>query len=258
MSVKACGLSDVGQSRSHNEDCFAIDADHGLFLVADGMGGHGHGEVASQLAVEAIRNAMLQNDARSGGGNSPSAEGIQPHAARLAAAFRVAHDSVVHAMREDSTLLGMGTTAVGCAIHDEIAAFAHVGDSRAYRLRDDELELVTEDHTWVNEQVMAGYLSADQARSHPLKSVVTRAIGGDREIAVDLREIEVRDGDLYPALQRRSEHHAERPGHPRLSGGRRIPGRDLPPAGRCRQRTWRSGQHNRPGLGDRDLLGKAG
>lgn len=197
MSVKACGLSDVGQSRSHNEDCFAIDSDHGLFLVADGMGGHGHGEVASQLAVEAIRNAMLQNDARSGGGNSPSAEGIQPHAARLAAAFRVAHDSVVHAMREDSALLGMGTTAVGCAIHDEIAAFAHVGDSRAYRLRDDNLELVTEDHTWVNEQVMAGYLSADQARSHPLKSVVTRAIGGDREIAVDLREIEVRDGDLY-------------------------------------------------------------
>lgn len=197
MSVKACGLSDVGQSRSHNEDCFAIDADHGLFLVADGMGGHGHGEVASQLAVEAIRNAMLENDARSAGGNSPSAEGIRPHAARLAAAFREAHNTVVHAMREDSTLLGMGTTAVGCAIHDEIAAFAHVGDSRAYRLRDDDLELVTEDHTWVNEQVMAGYLSADQARSHPLKSVVTRAIGGDREIAVDVREIEVRDGDVY-------------------------------------------------------------
>lgn len=197
MSVKACGLSDVGQSRSHNEDCFAIDADHGLFLVADGMGGHGHGEVASQLAVEAIRNAMLENDARSAGGNSPSAEGIRPHAARLAAAFREAHNKVVHAMREDSTLLGMGTTAVGCAIHDEIAAFAHVGDSRAYRLRDDDLELVTEDHTWVNEQVMAGYLSADQARSHPLKSVVTRAIGGDREIAVDVREIEVRDGDVY-------------------------------------------------------------
>ncbi|MEE9472674.1 MAG: Stp1/IreP family PP2C-type Ser/Thr phosphatase [Acidimicrobiia bacterium] len=197
MSVRACGLSDVGQSRSHNEDCFAIDAEHGLFLVADGMGGHGHGEVASQLAVEAIRHAMLQDDAQTGGANSPSAEGIQPHAARLAAAFRVAHNSVVHAMREDSTLLGMGTTAVGCAIHGDIAAFAHVGDSRAYRLRDDELELVTEDHTWVNEQVMAGYLSADQARSHPLKSVVTRAIGGDREITVDLREIEVRDGDLF-------------------------------------------------------------
>ena len=196
VSVKACGLSDVGQSRSHNEDCFAIDAEHGLFLVADGMGGHGHGEVASQLAIEAIRNAMLENEGRPGGANS-SAEGIQPHAARLAAAFRAAHNTVVHAMREDSTLLGMGTTAVGCAIHNDIAAFAHVGDSRAYRLRDDELELVTEDHTWVNEQVMAGYLSADQARSHPLKSVVTRAIGGDREIAVDVREIEIRNGDLY-------------------------------------------------------------
>lgn len=195
--VKACGLSDVGKSRSHNEDCFAIDADHGLYLVADGMGGHGHGEVASQLAVEAIRSAMLENDARSAGGNSRSAEGIGPHAARLAAAFRTAHNTVVHAMREDSTLLGMGTTAVGCAIQDEVAAFAHVGDSRAYRLREDDLELVTEDHTWVNEQVMAGYLSADQARSHPLKSVVTRAIGGDREIAVDVREIEVRDGDIY-------------------------------------------------------------
>lgn len=197
MLVKACGLSDVGQSRSHNEDCFSIDTENGVFLVADGMGGHGHGEVASQLAIEAIREAMLAKSAGKEVDRLQAAEEIEPHTARLAAAFREAHKKVVSAMREDSSLLGMGTTAVGFALRGKIAAVAHVGDSRAYRLREDRLELVTEDHTWVNEQVMAGYLSEDQARSHPLKSVVTRAIGGDREIAVDLREIEVRDGDLY-------------------------------------------------------------
>jgi serine/threonine protein phosphatase PrpC len=197
LSIKACGLSDVGQSRSHNEDCFAIEAEVGLFLVADGMGGHGHGEVASQLAIEAIREAMMGRKPDTEPPTSQTAGEIKPHSTRLAAAFRQAHKKVVEAMREDNALLGMGTTAVGFALHDEIAAVAHVGDSRAYRLRDDELVLVTEDHTWVNEQVMAGYLSVDQARSHPLKSVVTRAIGGDRDIAVDLREIEVRDGDLY-------------------------------------------------------------
>ena len=197
MQVRACGLSDVGRSRTHNEDCFDIDADQGLFLVADGMGGHGHGEVASRLAIEAIREAMIGSGPKSEGSQTASDAGMRPHAARLCAAFQAAHQKVVEAMQEDTSLLGMGTTAVGFAHESDIGVIAHVGDSRVYRLRDGELEQITQDHTWVNEQVMAGYLSADQAKSHPLKSVVTRAIGGDRDVQVDVREIELKAGDLF-------------------------------------------------------------
>lgn len=91
----------------------------------------------------------------------------------------------------------MGTTVVGLVVGNGAAVVAHVGDSRAYRLRGGELELVTDDHTWVNEQVKAGYLSQDQARTHPLKSVVTRAVGGDHEVEVDVRELELEAGDLF-------------------------------------------------------------
>jgi len=91
----------------------------------------------------------------------------------------------------------MGTTVVGFLLDGSLAAVAHVGDSRAYRLRDGRLDQLTQDHTWVHEQVMAGFLSQEQARSHPLKNVVTRALGGEAEVIVDVREIEVRAGDLY-------------------------------------------------------------
>src|SRR4029450_11279934 len=92
---------------------------------------------------------------------------------------------------------GMGTTVVGLLLAGATAAVAHVGDSRAYRLRDGRLEQLTQDHTWVNEQVGAGFLSKEQARSHPLKNVVTRALGGESDVLVDVRELDVRPGDLY-------------------------------------------------------------
>jgi protein phosphatase len=91
----------------------------------------------------------------------------------------------------------MGTTVVGLLLDGTSAAVAHVGDSRAYRLRDGKLELLTQDHTWVNEQVVAGFLSEEQARAHPLKNVVTRALGGEAEVDIDVREWPVAHGDLY-------------------------------------------------------------
>jgi protein phosphatase len=104
---------------------------------------------------------------------------------------------VLSAIRQDHRLYGMGTTVVAFYLDGDVAAVAHVGDSRAYRLRGDELELLTQDHTWVNEQVVAGYLTEDQARLHPLKNVVTRALGGEREVVVDVREEHVQAGDVY-------------------------------------------------------------
>jgi serine/threonine protein phosphatase PrpC len=197
MKLNACGLSDVGRSRSHNEDSMRIDPDRGLFVVADGMGGHGHGDVASRVAIEAIVDYMAGAFDRWGDGQELDRSGARQEAVELEYSIHAAHRSVVEAVVEDETLAGMGTTVVGLVAGADAVAVAHVGDSRVYRLRDGSLELMTEDHTWVYEQVKAGYLSPEQARSHPLKSVVTRAVGGDHQVEVDVRELPVGPGDIF-------------------------------------------------------------
>ena len=184
MRVHASGLSDVGRSRNHNEDYFEIAGEGRLCVIADGMGGHGHGDLASRIAVDAIRGCV-ESDAADG----PS--GL------LRRAINQAHEMLLERVAADEELLGMGTTAVVMMVDGANGVVAHVGDSRAYRLRHGELQQLTEDHSWVNEQVRAGFLSVDQARSHPLKNVVTRALGGDSEIQVDVVEVQVEPDDLY-------------------------------------------------------------
>lgn len=124
-------------------------------------------------------------------------ERLARHARLLKSAVRKAHDNVLTAISKDGSLQGMGTTVVGMLLAGPTAAVAHVGDSRAYRLRNGRLDQLTQDHTWVHEQVMAGLLSQEQARSHPLKNVVTRALGGESDVLVDVREVQVQPGDLY-------------------------------------------------------------
>jgi protein phosphatase len=161
------------------------------------MGGHSHGEIASRIAVEAIRDFVAKtadHDATLPFDLDPR---IGRHSNRIKAAIRIAHDKVLKAIRQDASLHGMGTTVVGLLVDGDSAAIAHVGDSRCYRLRDGKLELLTQDHTWVNEQVVAGFLSEEQARVHPLKNVVTRALGGDADVEVDVREWKVAPGDLF-------------------------------------------------------------
>ncbi len=195
MRVSACGLTDPGRVRSHNEDFFEIDRERDLYVVADGMGGHSHGEVASKMAVEAIQRFVRRAESEDDTWPFTYDSRLKRHSNVLKAAVRLAHDQVLSAIRDDGSLHGMGTTVVGCLMHNGTAALAHVGDSRAYRLRGGRLELLTEDHTWVNEQVVAGFLSKEQARDHPLKNVVTRALGGETEVAVDVREIGLEPGD---------------------------------------------------------------
>lgn len=190
-------MSDVGLARSHNEDCFGIDAENRLAVVADGMGGHSHGEVASRIAVQSIHDTVSktahQEDSSVDGNGSKN----EVQSRVLAEAMRRAHQQVLGAIREDGSLYGMGTTVVGFLLQGDKAVVAHVGDSRAYRVHQDRLELLTQDHTWVNEQVVAGFLSAEQARVHPLKNVITRALGGESDVIVDTREFAVEEGDLY-------------------------------------------------------------
>jgi serine/threonine protein phosphatase PrpC len=314
LRVRACGLSDVGLTRVHNEDYFEIDPRHRLYVVADGMGGHSAGEVAAQIAVRAIHDFIEKSvdretswslrptlshpikvppglapapasapappsaasatkapsapttsasgaaaapayspavaaPASHAGQAAPPAQAVQAarkaqpaaawaagtaagalpgeqsaaaaaaaaspspglpsppppppddrlarHSRLLKMAVRKAHDNVLTAISKDGSLHGMGTTVVGLLLAGPTAAVAHVGDSRAYRLRNGHLDQLTQDHTWVHEQVVAGLLSQEQARSHPLKNVVTRALGGESEIVVDVREVQVQPGDLY-------------------------------------------------------------
>ena len=193
LSYSAAALSDVGRSRLANEDFFGVDPQHRLYLVADGMGGHGNGEIASRLVVDAVRDFFDQLGA---GGRRRGRSGDRP--AEMRRAIERANESVLGAVDRDRNLGGMGTTLVALRLaEDGRATLAHVGDSRAYRLREKRLKRLTSDHTWVNEQLNAGNLSEAQARDHPFKSVVTRALGGDRQVEVELRQFDVAPGDLY-------------------------------------------------------------
>lgn len=197
IQIKVSGLTDVGLARKHNEDCFEIDPKRQLYVVADGMGGHSHGEVASRIAVDTIRDYIAGEIDGTAVRRFPSEPSFKKHSNQLRNAVRTAHDQVLRAIHKDTSLQGMGTTVVGLLVDDETLAIAHVGDSRAYRLREGEFDLLTQDHTWVHEQVLAGYLSEEQARHHPLKNVVTRALGSEKEVLVDLQELKVEPGDLY-------------------------------------------------------------
>ncbi len=198
MALNAFGLTDVGRKRKHNEDAYLLDAERGLFVVADGMGGHAAGEVASRLTVESIQEFISgteddhDNTWPFGYNNRYSVDGN-----RLSTAVERANEKVMRAVVNRPELKGMGTTVVAALFDEKRATLVHVGDSRAYLMRESELRRLTDDHSWVQEQVNAGILSEEEARSHPLKNVVTRALGGGTHVAVDLIEIPVGGGDRF-------------------------------------------------------------
>jgi protein phosphatase len=157
------------------------------------MGGHGNGEIASRLATQSVcetieaipRKTWSQKD------------GSKTRGEQLSRALELANRATFQAVEENADLAGMGATIVAMMFGAESAVIAHVGDSRAYRFRAGELDQLTEDHTWVEQQVSAGELSPDEARSHPFRNVVTRALGGEAKLVVDVATHEVRSGDLF-------------------------------------------------------------
>ncbi|NOZ79407.1 MAG: Stp1/IreP family PP2C-type Ser/Thr phosphatase [Acidobacteria bacterium] len=191
VSLTAWGQTDVGMKRRLNEDFFLIDDEIGAYLVADGMGGHAAGDVASRLAAERIVESLHESAGMQEQDASP--------VSRLRTAILSGHERLMEAVRRDPSLKGMGTTVV-VAFHPRPTHelfIAHVGDSRVYRFRDGALELLTEDHSWVHEQVAAGFLSEEAARKHPLKNVVTQALGGGSEPQVEIHTVPILAGDLY-------------------------------------------------------------
>jgi len=191
--------TDAGLRRTSNEDSYSSRPDIGLFIVADGMGGHVAGEVASRVAVESIA-AFIEETAGADRNRTwpfPFEPELSFEANRLKAAFRLANRRIASAIADSQDLRGMATTASAILRGPVNSCVAHIGDSRVYVLRGKELSQLTHDHSWVEEQVRAGMLTPDAARQHPWRNVVTRALSGGDDADVDVVEIQPTPGERY-------------------------------------------------------------
>lgn len=198
LKILSFGLTDVGMRRDHNEDNYLVDDEQGLYVVADGMGGHLGGEMASLLAVNTIQQVV--KDGRKDAVNGSAFKGpIEKHPALMLmpTAVKRACAAIFHKAQEVPELQGMGTTVTGMAFVDEYAFFGHVGDSRAYLIRDGHIEQLSEDHSLVNEQLKAGLITAEQARMSRFKHIITRSVGFEEDVAVDTMVVPVQEGDVY-------------------------------------------------------------
>lgn len=191
MKANAFGLTDVGRRRENNQDRLLLDAERGVYAVADGMGGHAAGEVASQIAIEALGEAV---DGDRLGRNAADTEET---ARRLEAAFLEGNRRICESVLTREEWRGMGTTIVALVALDDRVVVGHVGDSRAYRLRDGQLQRLTNDHSWVSEQVRLGLLTDDEAKRHPMRNIITRALGNRDELEVDTTEEPIHPGDVF-------------------------------------------------------------
>lgn len=186
MKIEAYGATDKGRKRAINEDYYFFDVSLGLFIVADGMGGHLGGQEASRLAVEEVVNIFS------------SLLEIPPHPVEVIKnAFYSANEKVWKRGNTDPSLKGMGTTLTLLLIKDSCAWIGHVGDSRAYLYTEEKFQLLTSDHSWVEEQIKAGMLSDEEGRRHYMKNIITRSVGFKKEVEVDVYRYDVQKGDIF-------------------------------------------------------------
>jgi protein phosphatase len=219
MRVLWAARTHPGLRRPINEDSYCARPDVGLFLVADGMGGHAGGEVASRLAAETIEQFIVESVGWPADGTWPFPydRSLTPQANRLKSAFRLANRRLGEESGKQPALRGMATTAsVVLVTAGRTVTVAHVGDSRVYSWRGGTLSRRTRDHSWVEDQVRAGILDANAARQHPWRNVVTRALAGGDDLEVDLFDVAVEEGDrlllcsdgLYGAVGERTVERA--------------------------------------------------
>lgn len=175
--------TDIGKLRKQNEDAAWFDEARAVFAVADGMGGHLAGEVASRMAIEAVQRMARENE--------------RPGIAALREAVACAHETILARAQDHIECAGMGTTLSVLWLGENYAYIAHVGDSRIYRLREGSLTQITQDHSLVEELVRAGLITREQARTHPRRNIITRALGTHGENEPDLLVTDVQDGDVF-------------------------------------------------------------
>lgn len=237
MKLVAWGKTDTGRKRDHNEDNYLIDADLALFGVADGMGGHQGGETASRMALEVMRREIARADGdfdaaldryreEEGAHTQPISAAAMRRTEELpavdldatpstkdstepfrlvgpaagvvmTAAAREAGQSIFDAALSDSDLRGMGTTLTAMLYEDGRMHLVHAGDSRAFMFRDGRLEQLTEDHSWIAEQIKAGAMTEEEAKESKFRHIITRSVGFERKVEVDLVSITVEAGDCF-------------------------------------------------------------
>ncbi len=191
MKFSAFGLTDVGKRRETNEDDFLVEPSRGVYAVADGMGGHAAGEIASRLAIETLQEVLQRPE------TADQRMSVEDAAEWLREAVVEANRRICESIRLHDERRGMGTTVVALVHSGEEAVVGHVGDSRLYLLRADELLRMTSDHSWVNEQVKLGLMNDDTAQRHPMRNIVTRALGSRPDVLVDLTSIQTQPGDVF-------------------------------------------------------------
>jgi PPM family protein phosphatase len=192
--LRVAAATDVGRLRRVNEDAFALRADRGLFIVCDGMGGAAAGEVASRLAVDTIVGRLT--DERDGPSSAIDSRGYRTQTHRLVEAIRRSNAAIYDQAQRDARQAGMGTTVVSAWIDQDIASLAHVGDSRAYLWRGHRLELLTQDHSLVEEYVRAGLMTRDQGTQSAQQHVLVRALGREPVVDADVTEVPLQVGDI--------------------------------------------------------------
>jgi serine/threonine protein phosphatase PrpC len=198
MKIISFGGTDQGKRRNNNEDAYLLDDERGLYAVADGIGGSEGGEVASHIAVESLAEAVVnliqekEQTAPPGAARTTGSESTL-----LRQAVTVANNEIQHAQDQHPELAGMGTTLVTLLFRKEVACIAHVGDSRAYLLRSGEFKQLTEDHSFVADQVRSGVMTPEQAKSSPYRHMITRALGTADEIQPDVAQQRVQKNDKF-------------------------------------------------------------
>ena len=196
--VIATGETNVGMKRTHNEDNYTVLDDDHLYVVADGMGGHASGEVASQMAIDTLREffrATAADPEATWPYKMDKSRGYEEN--RLITSIKLANLRIYEAAQRDPKLRGMGTTAVGILVVDDGVLIAHVGDSRVYRVRGGKMEQLTEDHSLLNDYIKMKRLSEEEIANFPHKNVIVRALGMKETVKVDTQLDKPQPGDIY-------------------------------------------------------------
>jgi len=190
-------LTDTGKVRGHNEDAIGADPNIGLFVLADGMGGYNAGEVASSIAVKTVIELVSEAVARQNRHEIESDTGLMRQTIILRDAISRANKVIQQTAQSQASCEGMGTTIVACLFYDNKISIAHVGDSRLYRVRNNRLEQITLDHSLLQELVDRGFYSREEAEKSTNRNYVTRALGVEAGVDVEVQEVTVNPEDIY-------------------------------------------------------------
>ncbi|HZS35614.1 MAG TPA: Stp1/IreP family PP2C-type Ser/Thr phosphatase [Polyangia bacterium] len=198
MKIRYAAKTDVGMKRTHNEDYFSLIEDEQLFIVADGMGGHAMGEVASKMAADTLGEFYQRTKDEDATWPYKMDRQLSYVENRLVCGIKLANWRIYEAATKDPRCKGMGTTLVSCLVNGDKVYFAHVGDSRGYRIRGDQIKQMTRDHSLLEDYKEAKPdMSEDEQKNFPHKNVITRALGMRDTVQVDIKHDSIEDGDTF-------------------------------------------------------------